>query len=114
MKMLTSSGQVAEETAAYYLEALGYKILERNWKTRYCEIDIVAQKDKQIYFVEVKYRRTTHQGFGLDYVTNKKLQQMRFAAEIWTSNYNWTDNYCLSAVEVSGEDYKVTEFIDEL
>jgi hypothetical protein len=36
-----------------------------------------------MYFVEVKYRRTNRQGSGLEYVTAKKLEQMRFAASSW-------------------------------
>lgn len=69
-------GQRAEEVAADYLAAQGYEIIERNWRTRVCEIDIIASKDRVMYFIEVKYRKSNSQGSGLDYITPKKLKQM--------------------------------------
>ena len=52
----TQLGQVAEGAVADELQTQGYRIVDRNWKTKVCEIDIVASKDKVIYFVEVKFR----------------------------------------------------------
>jgi Holliday junction resolvase-like predicted endonuclease len=95
------SGHDAEKVAAEYLVDHGYKVVELNWKTRYCEIDIVAQKDNRIYFVEVKSRRTLFQGSGMDYITRKKLSQMRFAAEMWVSEHNWTGDYQLAAISIA-------------
>lgn len=94
------TGHDAEKWAAEYLKQQGYKIRELNWKTRYCEIDIVAEKDNTIYFIEVKYRKSDKFGSGLDYVTPKKLQQMTFAAEMWVSNNNWEGNYQLAALAI--------------
>jgi ribonuclease HII len=112
--MSTSTGYKAETTAANYLEHNGYKIIARNWRTRFCEIDIVAQKDKTIYFVEVKYRVTSDQGTGFEYITHAKLRQMQFAAEMWVSERQWDRDYRLAAIEVSGTDFAVTGFIDSL
>src|SRR3990167_6788494 len=96
-----STGHLAEQHAAEYLKSRGYEILDINWKTRYCEIDIVAQKDKTIYFVEVKYRLSDFQGSGFEYITKTKLKQMKFAAEIWMANNKWSGGCSLSAIEVS-------------
>lgn len=108
------TGRKAELAAAFYLQEEEYKILIHNWRTRYCEIDLVALKDSTLYFVEVKYRATNRQGVGLDYITHKKLQQMRFAADMWIANHGWRGGYELSAVEVSGPDFMVTDFVTEL
>ncbi len=105
------AGHNAEKRAAKHLESLGFKIRELNWKTRYCEIDIVAEKDKVVYLVEVKYRRNTKQGSGLDYITPKKLRQMHFAAEMWVQDHTWADDYCLAVVSIDAEEIT---FIDEL
>lgn len=105
------AGHSAEVRAAEYLKKRGFKIRELNWKTKYCEIDIVSEKDKAIYFIEVKYRRNQNQGFGLDYITPKKLNQMRFAAEMWVSNHGWTGEYQLAAI---GIDEKDITFLEEL
>jgi ribonuclease HII len=76
-------GDEAEAAAANYLVSKGFNILERNWKTKFCEIDIVAEKDDTIYFIEVKHRKTTRQGGGIGAVTPKKLHKMTFAARLY-------------------------------
>ncbi len=105
------SGHDAEKQAAEYLQKQGFKIHELNWKTKYCEIDIVAEKDKSVYFVEVKSRRSSSQGYGYEYVTPKKLQQMHFAAEMWVQHHNWGGKYQLSVISI--DDGEIT-FIEEL
>ena len=109
--MSTTVGNQAETEAAKHLEALGYKIIDRNWKTRVCEIDIIAQKSKTIYFVEVKYRSSSNQGSGIEYITPKKLDQMKFAAECWVLEKRWRQQYDLAAIEVSGQNFTVTNFL---
>lgn len=81
-------GDDAEDIAAKYLRGLGHDILERNWKTKFCEIDVVSLKGQTFYFSEVKYRKTADQGGGLAVITAKKQQQMRFAAEFYASSHN--------------------------
>lgn len=107
-------GRQAEEVAVEYLQKNGCEILEQNWRTRYCEIDIVAKRKKVVYFCEVKYRQNNLQGGGLDYITDKKLQQMRFAAEFWVHSNNWKGAYELCAIEVSGLEYRITNVIKDL
>lgn len=108
----TSTGHQAEDAAADYLRAHGFKIVEQNWRTRLCEIDIVAEKKKSIYFVEVKYRKSNAQGDGLDYITHAKLRQMRFAAESWVAEHDWTGDYQLAAIEVNGPAFEITNFVE--
>ncbi len=110
----TSTGRQAEDAAASYLKRLGYKIITQNWRTRWCEVDIIASKKNVIWFVEVKYRGKESWGSGLDYITPKKLEQMRFAAEFWVSSNDWAGDYSLGAIEVSGPNYQVTNFLTEL
>ena len=111
--MSTSVGNQAESAAIDFLKMKGFKLVERNWRTRVCEIDIVAEKDGTLYLIEVKYRRNGQQGSGLDYITNKKLQQMMFAASCWAQEHNWEDSYELAAIEVASN-FKVTHFIESL
>jgi Holliday junction resolvase-like predicted endonuclease len=109
-----SKGHRAEVVTADYLARRGYQILNQNWRTRYCEIDIVARKNNVIHFVEVKYRATNNQGAGLDYITPAKLNRMSFAAQVWTKQYGWQGDYVLSAAAVSGPQFVVTAFIESL
>lgn len=76
-------GDASEQAAAEYIAAEGFEILERNWKTKACEIDIVAARDGILYFVEVKHRKTDYQGGGIAAITPKKLQQMQRAARLY-------------------------------
>ena len=107
------SGEAAEDEVAKHLKNLGYKIIEKNWKTRWCEIDIIAKKDNRMHFVEVKYRSSDQQGSGFDYITPKKLHKMDLAARSWIEINGWTEEHTLSAAEVSGFDFKV-DFIEDL
>lgn len=83
----TDIGQRAESRAAEWLQKQGFNIQERNWKTKYCEVDIIALKRGVIYCVEVKYRSSEAQGGGAGAITGKKLQQMKFAAEMYHARY---------------------------
>jgi uncharacterized protein (TIGR00252 family) len=108
----TSIGRQAEKAAAKYLKKLGYKMLAFNWRTRWCEIDIVAAKDKAVFFVEVKYRAHGDWGDGLEVITDKKLQQMQFAADLWVQQNNWPGDYRLAVISATGQPPEVTNFIE--
>jgi ribonuclease HII len=77
------TGDRAERIVARHLEEQGHNILDRNWRTRFCEIDIISQQGDVRYFTEVKYRKNIKHGDGLAAITSKKLQQMKFAAELY-------------------------------
>jgi Holliday junction resolvase-like predicted endonuclease len=109
-----ATGREAEAAAAAHLKKQGFAIVAQNWRTRWCEIDIIAQKNRAVYFCEVKYRVSSRQGGGLDYITPKKLAQMKFAAEAWVQLTGWKGEYQLGAIEVSGPEFSVTAFINEL
>lgn len=103
-----ADGSFAEQKVTEYLAAQGFEVVETNWKTKFCEIDIVAQKDGRMYFVEVKYRQSADQGGGFDYITSQKLHQMRRAANAWVEYNDWTGPYQLSAAEVLGDSFEIT------
>lgn len=110
----TETGRRAEAAVADYLAKQGYRILARNWRTRFCEIDIVAERKGVICFVEVKYRTTDKQGGGLEYITAKKLKQMDFAAQSWCNEKDWAGDWRLVAAAVSfdGRDYTVENLVE--
>ena len=108
------TGRKAETAAAEYLKRKGCAIVAQNWRTKWCEIDVIAQRDKVVYFCEVKYRRTNNQGGGLDYITPQKLQQMQRAAEGWVALSGWKGEYQLAAIEVSGPEFAITGFVEDI
>lgn len=107
----TSIGNQGEQLAAEELARQGYKIISRNWKNKFAEIDIVARKKDVIFFAEVKYRSTSSQGDGFDYITNKKLQHMNRAASLWCSEQGWDGEVQLLAVSVTDKDIEIVEII---
>ena len=112
-KNTTRVGALAEEAAAQFLQRHGYEVIERNWKTKWCEIDIIAEHRKVIYFVEVKYRTSVRQGGGIAAITPKKLNQMRFAAKLWLHSHGDRDAR-LSVIEIAGEELEVTRFLENI
>ncbi len=108
----TAQGLAAETAVAELLEQQGLLLIDRNWKTKLCEIDLIMQKTNVVYFIEVKYRASQDQGSGFEYITNKKLKRMAFAAELWTQHHKWSKDYLLMAAAVSGancQEIQITE-----
>lgn len=108
----TAIGQTAESVVAEHLANNGYKIVARNWKTKLCEIDVVAAKDDVMYFVEVKYRSSARQGGGLEHITKKKLNQIKFALRVWCQNHNWDGDCRILGAEVSGQECQNVVFTE--
>lgn len=94
-------GNAGEQVAADWLTADGHEIIARNWRTRYCEIDIVSMKDDVLWFTEVKYRKNDDFGGGLGAITAKKQRQMRFAAEMFIAKNAQYENYGMRIMAIS-------------
>lgn len=105
-------GDLAEVEVANYLVRNGHEIIERNWKTKYCEIDIVSAMNGIVYFTEVKYRKRPDQGGGFAAITNKKLEQMKFAAKFYIKANRLTTDVMLAAASVTGEPPAVEEWLE--
>lgn len=98
----TDIGNAAEQAVAEELVRQGYEILGRNWKTKWCEVDIIARKDKVVWFIEVKYRSSTKFGDGLEYIGPQKLRHLQIAADLWVNQHSYSGEYTLGAVSMSG------------
>lgn len=107
----TAIGSQAEDVAATFLEREGFRIIARNWRTKACEIDIIACKDGLVRLVEVKFRKQHRQGGGLAAITPDKLHRMNRAARLWMQRNPGTDAL-LAVVTVSGSDYTVTQYVE--
>lgn len=106
-------GDAAEELVADYLKSEGHVVLERNWRTKYCEIDIVSSLGDTLYFTEVKYRKNDNQGGGIAAITTKKQQQMTFAAEFYVAKNKISSmNMQLAAADVTGRTPVLKSFLE--
>jgi len=83
MKSNWQKGRQGEKLANDFLRKKGFKILDINWRFQHKEIDIVAMKDNEIVFVEVKSRRNTTFGQPEEAVDHKKKKHLIEAAEAY-------------------------------
>jgi len=103
-------GNLGEDLACEYLVSKGYKILGRNWKIKFGEIDIICRKnwglfgDKTIHFVEAKALSRISGPFSPEQRANwKKQQKVKRLAEIWLSKNKIPQNtpYQIDIIAVS-------------
>ena len=81
-----ASGDQGEAFAAGYLESQGYTILDRQWRCRYGELDIVARSPEGVLcFVEVKRRGPSSIGLPREFVDSRKQEKLRRTANLYLS-----------------------------
>ncbi len=69
-------GELGEDLAVEELEKNGYEIVERNWRFKKAEIDIIARKNEVLAIVEVKTRSSDYFGDPQDFVNTKKIKML--------------------------------------
>lgn len=99
-------GAEYEDWAAHFLEEQGYRIVERNYRCRMGEIDIVAREGGYLVFVEVKYRSDSTQGYALEAVDARKQAVIRKVAQHYLlARHLPPETPCrFDAVGITGED----------
>jgi len=73
----TQIGKYGEDIAINYLRKNGYQIIERNFRTKFGEIDIITKYKKALIFFEVKYRKTIEYGYPYTAVNKYKLKRLQ-------------------------------------
>jgi putative endonuclease len=84
----TDLGAHGERIAAAYLTSAGLRVLERNWRCREGELDIVAREGSALVFCEVKTRRGTGFGHPVEAVTPQKRARLRVLAQRWLAAHD--------------------------
>ena len=103
-------GNTGENIAVNFLENHGYKILEKNFRIRAAEIDIIAQKDNTIIFVEVKTRSNIRKGTPAEAVNLHKQKKIIEAASVFLQDEKYFDSACrFDVIEIlkTGNAFKV-------
>ncbi len=87
MERSREKGAAYEKRAAEFLEEKGYRILQRNFYSKYGEIDLIARDGAYLVFLEVKYRASGQGGHPLEAVDAKKQRRMKRTARyyLWKS-----------------------------
>lgn len=104
------TGARYEELAAEYLENQGLFILEKNYRCRQGEIDLIARDDEYLVFVEVKYRRGEEKGISLEAVDGRKQKRICKAARYYLAcSVGNMDISCrFDVVGIDGKEEKVS------
>jgi putative endonuclease len=83
------TGNIGEQWASKFLEEKGYEVVERNYRYKKAEIDIIVKKEKVLVFVEVKTRKSKLYGEPEEAVNQAKINLVLAAAENFIESYNW-------------------------
>ncbi|RJQ35721.1 YraN family protein [Candidatus Microgenomates bacterium] len=107
MNLKIDEGKKGEEIAESFLRKKGYKIIERNFRIKGGEIDIIASKDNVLVFVEVKTRKSAEFGSPLEAITYWKLKSLIKTAQYFKlSHPNLPEQLRIDAVSVELSDGK--------
>ena len=87
-------GKAGEEAAVRYLCQLGYEILERNYRCRFGEIDLIARDGRTLAFIEVKTRRSQKYGPAAAAVTIGKQRHLIKTSQIYLMHRKKVDELC--------------------
>ena len=98
---MNTKGKFGEDCAAQFLADNGYTIVARNFRIRSAEIDIIAQRDGVLAFVEVKARSSVRHGLPSEAVTLRKQKKIIEAAGVFLQDEKFCDCACrFDVVEV--------------
>ncbi len=117
MTNTTKIGRDAESYVAGQLALQGYQVIARNQRTRFYEIDIIAVKQQQLRFIEVKYRKFSGSGDGLEAITQTKIKRLTRAITSWLAEHQEYTDYEISldvaAVSSTGGGYSL-QYIENI
>jgi putative endonuclease len=83
------TGNKGERAAAEKLQTEGYEILERNFRNKWGEVDIVAKRDDRVVFVEVKTKTEAIFGEPWEMIDRHKLKQVENMGHLWSEEHGW-------------------------
>jgi len=98
-------GAKGEAVAARALAEAGFGVVERNWRSRFGEVDLVARRDDLLLFVEVKARRSDRYGVGAAAVTPAKQKKLAHAAKAYLARHaHGRERIRFDVIEVAAPD----------
>ncbi|MCB2378732.1 YraN family protein [Hymenobacter sp. BT635] len=108
-------GQAGEQAAAAFLISLGYTVARRGYRYRRAEVDLIVQRGQELLvFVEVKTRSSAQFGFPEEFVTERKKQLFRLAAENYQEETNWAGDirFDILALAPNSAGFRIEHFED--
>ncbi|HXV26966.1 MAG TPA: YraN family protein [Candidatus Paceibacterota bacterium] len=115
----SATGSLAEDAASRYLTQNGYRVVARNWRKPWGELDIVAKKDGRHHFIEVKAQSREVAGFAAHIRAGRlKLAKVRRTARSWLASFGggaepeWQIDVIEVTIDRIGRQAHVTHFLN--
>ncbi len=102
----TERGNLGETIASHFLLKKGYQIIERNYRYKRAEIDLIATFQNTLIFIEVKLRKNSFFGFPEEYVTKAKAELVKSAAENYIFEKDWKADIRFDIVSILKTTFK--------
>ena len=103
-------GNLGENIACDYIKDLGYEIIDRNFRSKKGEIDIISYKNNMIIFTEVKTRKSLRYGLPIEAVDIKKIETIKYVAReyiIYKKLFDYSIRFDVIEVYLKNNTYKV-------
>jgi len=94
-------GEDAETACCHYLRSQGLKLVDKNFNSRFGEIDIIMLDKKMLVFVEVRFRKNNQFGGALESITPSKQAKLRRTAELYLQKNSQHENARFDVVSMS-------------
>ena len=106
---MKSKGKEGEDIALKYLLDRGYELLERNYRYRRGEIDLIVRTATVIHFIEVKFRKNNRYGEPEDFVSQKQQGLIMEAADNFVLENEWKGDirFDIIAIKMTGQSNKI-------
>ncbi len=103
-------GRWAESRAKAFLQSKGLQCIQENYRSRFGEIDLIMQQAGMLIFVEVRARKNTRFGYGMDTVTWHKQQKIIKTAALYIQSIRMHNKAKMrfDVVSVDGENHELT------
>jgi putative endonuclease len=110
-----ATGKIGEQLATDYFVRRGFEVVQRNYRFRKAEIDLIVRKDDWVIFVEVKTRHSNDFGEPEVFVSRKQMNNIFQAAEEFIYSTDWRGHVRFDILAVKlGEPPEITHFEDAL
>jgi putative endonuclease len=96
-------GDRGEQEAIHYLQEKGFLVLERNYRYRRYEVDIIARQESTLVFIEVKRRKNNRFGYPEEFIDEAKLDRIMEAAQAYCEDIDWNGDIRFDAIAISGK-----------
>jgi putative endonuclease len=110
-------GNMGENLAAVFLRDKGYQLLDRNYHTRFGELDLVMLENEMVVFVEVKTRTSKKFGSPEDSINSSKMEHLQNAGLLWLQEHpkspdDWRIDVVSIFMDRTGKIFDIKHFIN--